>query len=243
MGEILGLDLFGADLDIFGEASSVVGERKGRLVTFVIDYSLSARQILPAAAVTCYDIMNRCLLSDGKQTTFGLLIYGNGDQMKPVFSDSPSVILEHMFSAKNGGGSGNGVENTGEALRLACKSMQTIRTEEGAQAEIPPENRVLFLFTDSPSSEEADLRRMARKKDIFEACPPIRSAVLFVPAETRAFQVHASRYQFPMVDGQGRADRHRAPYIFPLETVVRERVLQNAETSEDWIDQLLAAIS
>lgn len=243
MGEILGLDLFGADLDIFGEGSPAAGDLKARLVTFVMDYSLSVRQILPAAAVTCYDIMNRCLLSDGKQTTFGLLIYGNGEETAPVFSDSPSVILEHMLSAKNGGGSANGVEKTSAALRLACESMQVIRSEEGVETEVAPENRILFLFTDSPSSEDADLRKMTAKKGNFEGCPPIRSAVLFIPAETKTFQTHASRYQFPLVDGQGRPDRHRAPYIFPLETVVGERVLQNTETSEDWIDQLLAAIS
>ena len=194
-------------------------------------------------ALTCYDIMNSCLLSDGKQTLFGLVTYGNGEPVQPVFTDNPSMILEQMLAAKVGGGSKSGVEDTAAALRLACESMQRIRLEEGGEQEIPPENRIVFLMTDSPSDEKADLRRMIRKDDRFADCPPVRAAVLFVPARSRAFKAHASRYQLPLVDAAGRPDRHRAPYIFSLESAVEKRILGDSEQSGEWIDQLLAAIS
>ena len=239
----MGLDFFGYDIDFLGEGFLTPEEYKGRAVCFVVDFSLSAREILPAVALTCYDIMNSCLLSDGKQTLFGLVIYGNGEPAQPVFTDNPSMILEQMLAAKVGGGSRNGVEDTAAALRLACESMQRIRLEDGGEQEILPENRIVFLLTDSPSDKKADLRSTIPGKDGFSSCPPVRAAVLFVPVQTRAFKAHASRYQLPLVDASGRPDRHRAPYIFSLESVVKERILGDAEQSGEWIDQLLAAIS
>ena len=243
MGEKMELDFFGDDIDFLGDGFLTQEEHKGRVVCFVMDFSLSAREILPAIALTCYDIMNYCLLSDGKQTRFGLVIYGNEEPAAPVFTDNPSVILEQMLEARVGGGRRNGVEDTAAALRLACESMQRIREEDGTEREIPPESRILFLFTDSPSGENVNLRRMIRRGNAFADCPPLRAAVLFVPAQTRAFKAHASRYQLPLVDASGRTDRHRAPYIFPLENAVKKRVLGDAEESGEWIDQLLAAIS
>ena len=237
------LDFFGYDIDFLGDGFLTQEEYKGRAACFVVDFSLSAREILPAMALTCYDIMNSCLLSDGKQTLFGLVTYGNGEPVQPVFTDNPSMILEQMLAAKVGGGSKSGVEDTAAALRLACESMQRIRLEEGGEQEIPPENRIVFLMTDSPSDEKADLRRMIRKDDRFADCPPVRAAVLFVPARSRAFKAHASRYQLPLVDAAGRPDRHRAPYIFSLESAVEKRILGDSEQSGEWIDQLLAAIS
>ena len=243
MEEKMELDFFGDDIDFLGEGFLTPEEHKGRVVTVVVDFSLSPREILPAVAMTCFDIMNQCLLSDGKQTTFGLVIYGNGEAKVPVFTDNPSMILEQMLSAKVGGGSRNGVEDTAAALRLACESMQQAAPAGEATVEIPPENRILFLFTESPSDENVNLRRMSRKENGFADCPPVRATILFVPAKTRAFKVHASRYQLPLVDATGRIDRHRAPYIFPLENVVAGRILGDTETSADWIEQLLAAIS
>lgn len=236
------LDFFGSDIDFLGEGFAEQEEYRGRAVCFVIDYSLSAREILPAMALTCYDIMNNCLLSDGKRTLFGLVIYGNGEPSRPVFTDNPSMILEQMLAAKAGGGSRSGVEDTASALRMACECMQQVKMEDGSELEIPPENRILFLMTDSPSDENVNLRRMIWEKGDFTACPPVRAAVLFIPVQTRAFQVHASRYQFPLVDAAGRPDRNRAPYIFPLERAVKKRILGDTEQGGEWISQLLAAI-
>lgn len=239
------LDFFGDGIDFLGGGIPAPAEPKGRVVTFVADYSLSAKSFLPAAALTCFDIMNQCLLRDGKQSWFGLLTYGNGAPKAPVYTDQPSRILEQMLGEKVGGGSGNGVEDTAAALRLACESMQQITIDSAGKKktmEIPPENRILFLFTDSPTEESVNLRRIHWTGKQFISCPPIRAAVLFVPARTRAFQVHAARYSFPMVNAAGEEDRHRAPYIFSLESAAEQRILKDAENSEAWISQLLAAI-
>ena len=102
-----------------------------------------------------------------------------------------------------------------------------IKKEDGSEIEIPPENRIVFLFTDSIADESVNLRKMTRTKDGLQECPPVRAAVLFVPTEGLSFKKSASLYQMPLVDAEGRIDRHRAPYIFPLESVVSERVLLN----------------
>ena len=214
-----------------------VGRRPGRklragiysetVIDFVIDYSRSMRDILPTVYIFCRDFVNACQLGSG-EVRFGLTFLSEEAEKKTWkdedFTNLPTDVLDGMLAQKIGGGSWNGKENIEQAILVSMKKLE----------QVPAGQRVMILFTDTPS---VDKRRMN-----FKGRTALRSVLIFTPVN-----YSGAEYLFDLVDAEGKPDRSKTPFVFDIEEVTDSRYLKAGENmkddNEEMRNQFLLAIS
>ena len=200
----------GRGIRISGNSGSriSVGLSSDTTIDFVIDYTRSARDILPVIYIFCRDVMQACQAGPGR-VRFGITFLtdeAEGKKWKNKdFTTVSTDVLDAMLTHEVRGGGVDGYERLGTAVRASLEKLSAV----------PAGERVIMLFTDSCPTDE-DMERLMLRNET-----PVRSAVLFLPTAGSG-----SEYLFRMVDGEGKTDRAKTSVVFNIEDVLQARYLK-----------------
>lgn len=196
-----------------------IGLQEDTTINFVFDFTWSARDILPVIYIFCKDLMQACQSGTGR-VRFGVTFLSEEVECyqfkNKAFTTASTDVLDALLTHEVGGGSADGCERLGTAVRSALNQL----------SDVPAGERVLILFTDSCPSDE-DMERVICRNEI-----PVRSAVLFVPT-----MYSGSEYLFRLVDAAGRTDRSKSAVVFNIEDVIQSRYLKISTEKNDRLVQ------
>lgn len=185
-----------------------IGLQRDTTIDFVLDYTMSERNILPVIYLFCQDVMRACHTGLGR-VRFGVTFLSDEVERKQWrnqnFTTVSTDVLDAMLTHEVCGGGVDGYENLGMAVRMSLEKLSAV----------PAGERVLMLFTSGCPTAE-DMERVFCRNET-----PVRSAVLFVPTDLSGIE-----YLFRMVDADGKTDRSKTAFVFNIQDVLNDRYLR-----------------